>query len=81
MCSEKRYFLLTIVFSFLVFLALIILAGTYFQPFDKENFNVWIQAKALRIEVSAVALLKNEEIGNYLTDLSLSMQYLREFAS
>jgi len=78
MCSEKRCFLVYIIFSFLIFLALIIVAGVYFEDFDQENFSVWIQAKALRIEISAAALLKNDEIGNYLTQISLSMQYLRK---
>jgi len=78
MCSEKRCFLVFIIFSLLIFLTLIIVAGVYFQDFDQENFKVWIQAKALRIEISAAALLENDEIGKYLTQLSLSLQYLRE---
>jgi hypothetical protein len=76
MCSEKRCFLVYIIFSFLIFLAFIIVAG--FEDFDQENFSVWIQAKALRIEISAAALLKNDEIGKYLEQISLSIQYLRE---
>ncbi|CBY34301.1 unnamed protein product [Oikopleura dioica] len=76
MCSEKRCFLVFIIFSLLGFLALIIVAGVYFEDFDQENFTVWIQAKALRIEISAAALLENDEIGKYLTQLSLSLQYL-----
>ena len=78
MCSEKRCFLVYIIFSLLIFLTLIIFAGVYFQVFDQENFTVWIQAKALRIEISTAALLENDEIGKYLSQLTLSLQYLRE---
>ena len=71
MCSEKRCFLVYIIFSFLIFLVFLIVAG--FEDFDQENFSVWIQAKALRIEISAAALLKNDEIGKYLEQISLSI--------